>query len=45
MNRQIIKAPYIAPMAEVITIPQALNLLVSVSVEAGFEDWEEGEEL
>lgn len=45
MNRQEIKAPYTAPIIEMLQIPQSLNLLVSVSVEAGIEDWEEGEEL
>lgn len=37
--------PYEAPMAEVFFCPKPLSLLVSVSIEAGVEDWEEGEEL
>lgn len=45
MNRQFIRAPYTAPVAEAIDLPQPMNLLVSVSADAGFEDWEEGEEL
>lgn len=45
MNRQVIKAPYTAPLAELIAIAQPLHLLVSVSVEAGIDDWEEGDEL
>lgn len=45
MNKQVIKAPYTAPLAELIAIAQPLPLLVSVSVEAGFDEWEEGDEL
>lgn len=45
MNKQEIKLPYVAPVAELFAIPQTLNLLVSVSTEAGIEDWEEGDEL
>lgn len=45
MNRKVAKTLYTAPVVEVLEFPQALNLLVSVSIEAGFDDWEEGEEL
>ena len=45
MNKEVIKAPYIAPIAELVRVSQPLNLLVSVSIEAGIEDWEEGDEL
>lgn len=39
------KCPYKAPMAEIIFFAHPLQLLVSVSVEAAVEDWEEGEDL
>lgn len=45
MNRQVVKTLYTAPLAELVAIPHPLQLLASVSVEGGFEDWEEGEEL
>lgn len=45
MNAPIIKQMYTAPVAELFLCHQPLNLLVSVSADAGFEDWEEGEEL
>lgn len=36
---------YCMPLAELIQLAQPLNLLVSVSMEGGIDDWEEGEEL
>lgn len=45
MNAKMIKEFYTAPVAEMILLPMPMNLLVSVSIDAGFEDWEEGEEL
>lgn len=39
------KRVYIAPIAEIYVFSRPLNLLVSVSAEVGFEDWEEGDEL
>lgn len=39
------KQCYVAPLVEPIHLPSPLRLLVSISVEAGIEDWEEGEEL
>lgn len=44
-RRKVMKQIYITPIAEIIPFAQSLNLLVSVSVEAGIEDWEEGDEL
>lgn len=40
-----IKRSYEAPVAGVFFCPKPLRLLVSLSAEAGIEDWEEGEEL
>lgn len=45
MNAKMIKEFYTAPVVEMILLPMPMNLLVSVSIDAGFEDWEEGEEL
>lgn len=39
------RCPYEAPMAEVFFCPKPLSLLVSVSIEVGVENWEEGDEL
>lgn len=45
MNAIKIKRAYKAPKTQVLFLRSPLNLLVSVSAEAGFDDWEEGEEL
>lgn len=47
MNTKVIelKTCYSIPRAERIHLQQSLHLLLSVSLEAGFDDWEEGEEL
>lgn len=39
------KRQYIAPSVELVRLKQPLNLLVSVSMESGFEEWEEGDEI
>lgn len=39
------KVSYLAPKVELIRLQRPLHLLVSVSVEADFEDWELGDEL
>lgn len=39
------KQCYFAPSIERMHLAQPLNLLVSVSMEGGIEDWEEGDEL
>lgn len=41
----VIKQAYTAPALEEISLSQPLNLLVSLSVEADLEDFEEGEYL
>lgn len=43
MNKD--KVSYLAPKVELIRLQRPLHLLVSVSVEADFEDWELGDEL
>lgn len=45
MNAQIMKLPYSAPEIELMPLAQPLNLLVSVSMESGFDEWEEGDDL
>lgn len=46
MKLNISKRLYAAPMLEPIVWPEPLNLLVTISSgSAGFEDFEEGEEL
>lgn len=40
-----IKQAYMVPKVEVFYLRNSLSLLVSVSTEAGFEEFEEGEEL
>lgn len=45
MNLNEMKLCYKAPIVELIVCYQPLNLLVSMSGSAGFEDWEEGDEL
>lgn len=39
------KQPYITPSVDQLRLQRPMNFLVSLSVEAGFEEWEEGEEL
>lgn len=43
MNKD--KVSYLAPKVELIRLQRPLHLLVSVSIEADFEDWELGDEL
>lgn len=45
MNTRAIKSDYMSPVAEITLLPMSMHLLVSFSADAGFEDWEEGEEL
>lgn len=45
MNNTKNRRSYEAPILEVFEFPIPLHLLVSVSAEAGFDEWEEGEEL
>lgn len=42
---RVIKYSYSKPIVEKFPLQQALNLLVSVSMDASIEDWEEGDEL
>lgn len=39
------KSEYIRPEVEVIHLPMGISLLTSFSFEAGFEEFEEGDEL
>lgn len=39
------KQPYITPSVDQLRLQRLMNFLVSMSAEAGFEEWEEGEEL
>lgn len=39
------KQPYVAPSVDLLRLQRPLHLLVSVSAEAGFVEWEEGDDL
>lgn len=39
------KSEYIRPVAESVCLPLVQNLLVSFSMESGFEDFQEGNDL
>lgn len=45
MNIEELKRAYKAPHIEAFLCSTPLNLLVSVSMETGIEDWEEGDDL
>lgn len=45
MNIKAKKLSYVAPVVELIHVSRSLNLLVSISVESGLQEWEEGAEL
>lgn len=45
MNISKIRLSYVSPVVKIHHLPTPLNLLVSASVQADIEDWEEGGEI